>query len=286
MIRQIPSDSRLRNFLLIILTAVVYFVLATVSLRLAYLSSNATAFWPPSGFAFAAILIVGRKIAPGIFLGAFVAYLLEFLTNNTANTFTALLSSALIGTGNAGEALLGYYLLRKMVPGTASHHYFQKVYRILRFVCVTIVMCLVSCFIGSLTIFVTDIIRADQFFTVMFTWWAAVIASMIVSFPLMYQSAKAGFSRGHVAIEEAARDLGASDWNVFWHVTLPMAFPSLLGGAILSFVRALGACANRLDVRGNHDDRCDLPCLDGRLLVPGVPPRSTPHLAGRDVTGY
>ncbi len=184
MIRLIPSGSRLRNFLLNILTAVVYFVLATVSLQLAYLSSNATAFWPPSGFAFAAILIVGIKIAPGIFLGAFVANLVEFLTNNTANTFTALLSSALIGAGNAGEALLGYYLLRKMVPGTASHHYFQKVYRILRFVCVTIVMCLVSCFIGSLTIFVTDIIRADQFFTVMFTWWAGDVSGILLFTPL------------------------------------------------------------------------------------------------------
>lgn len=86
---------------------------------------------------------------------------------------------------------------------------------------------------------------------IMFTWWAAVIASIIVSFPLMYQSAKAGFSRGHVAIEEAARDLGANNWNVFWHVTLPMAFPSLLGGAILSFVRALGEFGATLMFAGN-----------------------------------
>lgn len=76
--------------------------------------------------------------------------------------------------------------------------------------------------------------------SIMFTSTAAIIASTVVAFPLMYQSAKTGFSIANVQIEESARDLGASEYQVFLHVTLPLAFPALLSGMILSFVRALG----------------------------------------------
>jgi molybdate transport system permease protein len=51
---------------------------------------------------------------------------------------------------------------------------------------------------------------------VMFTWWAAVIASAIVAFPLMYQSAKAGFEAIDKDIEDAARVGGASEIKIFF----------------------------------------------------------------------
>ncbi|WP_026592723.1 molybdate ABC transporter permease subunit [Bacillus sp. UNC437CL72CviS29] len=87
--------------------------------------------------------------------------------------------------------------------------------------------------------------------SIMFTSWAAVIASTIVSFPLMYQSAKTGFSIANEQIEDGARDLGASEYQVFVHVTLPLAFPALLSGMILSFVRAIGEFGATLMFAGN-----------------------------------
>ncbi|WP_028399979.1 molybdate ABC transporter permease subunit [Ectobacillus panaciterrae] len=87
--------------------------------------------------------------------------------------------------------------------------------------------------------------------SIMFTWWAAVIASSVVAFPLMYQSAKAGFLQANAAIEDGARDLGANELQVFLYVTLPLAFPSLLSGALLSFVRALGEFGATLMFAGN-----------------------------------
>ena len=51
--------------------------------------------------------------------------------------------------------------------------------------------------------------------SIMFTSTAAIIASTVVAFPLMYQSAKTGFSIANVQIEESARDLGASEYQVF-----------------------------------------------------------------------
>lgn len=87
--------------------------------------------------------------------------------------------------------------------------------------------------------------------SIMFTSAAAIIASTVVAFPLMYQSAKAGFSTTNRIIEDGARDLGANELQVFLHVTLPLAFPSLLSGMILSFVRALGEFGATLMFAGN-----------------------------------
>ncbi|CAG9613859.1 Molybdenum transport system permease protein ModB [Bacillus rhizoplanae] len=87
--------------------------------------------------------------------------------------------------------------------------------------------------------------------SIMFTSWAAVIASTVVAFPLMYQSAKTGFMIANEQIEDGARDLGANEIQVFLHVTLPLAFPSLLSGMILSFVRALGEFGATLMFAGN-----------------------------------
>ncbi|MEI4803581.1 molybdate ABC transporter permease subunit [Bacillus sp. FJAT-51639] len=87
--------------------------------------------------------------------------------------------------------------------------------------------------------------------SIMFTSWAAIIAATVVAFPLMYQSAKTGFIIANEQIEDGARDLGANELQVFLHVTLPLAFPSLLGGMILSFVRALGEFGATLMFAGN-----------------------------------
>ncbi|MEH7483647.1 molybdenum ABC transporter permease, partial [Neobacillus drentensis] len=76
--------------------------------------------------------------------------------------------------------------------------------------------------------------------TVMFTWWAAVIASSVVAFPLMYQSAKTGFEAIDEEIENAARVDGANEFKLFMFISIPLALKAILSGAILSFARALG----------------------------------------------
>lgn len=86
---------------------------------------------------------------------------------------------------------------------------------------------------------------------IMFTWWAAVIASTVVAFPLMYQSAKTGFEGIDEEIENAARVDGAGEWKLFLFVTLPLAGKSILTGAILSSARALGEFGATLMFAGN-----------------------------------
>jgi len=86
---------------------------------------------------------------------------------------------------------------------------------------------------------------------VMFTWWAAVIAAVVVSFPLMYQSAKAGFEAIDQDIENAARVDGANEYKIFLFISIPLALKSIISGAILSFARALGEFGATLMFAGN-----------------------------------
>ncbi len=86
---------------------------------------------------------------------------------------------------------------------------------------------------------------------VIFTWWAAVIASSVVAFPLMYQSAKSGFQSVPKDIEEAARVDGAGEWRIFLFISVPLASKALISGSILSFARALGEFGATLMFAGN-----------------------------------
>ena len=86
---------------------------------------------------------------------------------------------------------------------------------------------------------------------VIFTWWAAVIASVVVAFPLMYQSAKSGFQAIDTTIEEAARVDGAGEWKILYYLSIPLASKSIISGAILSFARALGEFGATLMFAGN-----------------------------------
>ncbi len=86
---------------------------------------------------------------------------------------------------------------------------------------------------------------------IVFTWLAAVLASTVVAFPLMYQSAKSGFETVDKEIEDAARVDGANEKNVFIKITLPLAFKAIISGSILSFARALGEFGATLIVAGN-----------------------------------
>ncbi|RKD25017.1 molybdenum ABC transporter permease subunit [Ammoniphilus oxalaticus] len=94
-------------------------------------------------------------------------------------------------------------------------------------------------------------------YQIVFTWVGAVIASIVVSFPLMYQSAVASFENLDIKLENAARTMGASEWRVFWTVAFPLAWPGLLSGFVLSFARALGEFGATLMLAGYIPGKTD-----------------------------
>jgi molybdate transport system permease protein len=87
--------------------------------------------------------------------------------------------------------------------------------------------------------------------TVVFSWPATVIAATVVAFPLMYITARAALEQVDPHLLQAARTLGASESRIFREVALPLAWPGVLAGTILSFARALGEFGATLMLAGN-----------------------------------
>jgi ABC-type molybdate transport system permease subunit len=78
-----------------------------------------------------------------------------------------------------------------------------------------------------------------------------VLAASVVAFPLMYQSCRGAFASVDSSYEKAARTLGASELYIFFRITLPLAWPGILSGVVLTFARALGEFGATLMVAGN-----------------------------------
>ena len=87
--------------------------------------------------------------------------------------------------------------------------------------------------------------------TIVFSWPATVIAAVVMSFPPMYMTSRGAFEQVDSHLEDAARTLGASEWRVFWSVTLPLAWSGVAAATVLSLARALGEFGATLMLAGN-----------------------------------
>jgi molybdate transport system permease protein len=88
-----------------------------------------------------------------------------------------------------------------------------------------------------------------------FTWQAAVVAALFHSLPLLVKSARAALESVDRSYERAARTLGASEWKLFWRVTVPIARRSILAATALAFARSLGDFGVTLMLAGNIPGR-------------------------------
>lgn len=86
---------------------------------------------------------------------------------------------------------------------------------------------------------------------IIFTWSATVIAAVVIAFPLMYRSAKAAFEQIDQNLLFAGRTLGMSEIEIFWKISMPLALPGIMSGAILAFARSLGEFGATLMIAGN-----------------------------------
>src|SRR5688572_29806940 len=101
-------SQRLKDFISILILAAVYVAAGKVGLSLATVNASASAIWPPTGVALAALLLGGHRLWPGVFLGAFLA--------NAAVPGHILVDLG-IATGNTLEAVLGAWFVRQLAHG-------------------------------------------------------------------------------------------------------------------------------------------------------------------------
>lgn len=90
---------------------------------------------------------------------------------------------------------------------------------------------------------------------IVFSWPATVIAAVVISFPLMYRSARGALEQVDENLVMAARTLGMPERKIFWRITMPLALPGIAAGGILSFARGLGEFGATAMIAGNIANR-------------------------------
>ena len=90
---------------------------------------------------------------------------------------------------------------------------------------------------------------------IIFSWSATVIAAAVVAFPMMYRTCRSAFEQMDKNMISAARTLGLSETKIFFKIAIPLAWPGIIGGLVLSFARALGEFGATLMIAGNIPGR-------------------------------
>jgi PAS domain S-box-containing protein len=179
-------------FFKIFVLFLIYFITATVGLKLDAVSGFATLVWPPTGIALAALLLFGFRLWPGIFLGAF---LVNFQTG------APLLVALGIGIGNTLEALVGVYLLRRVG--------FQNSLERLRDVLALIIAAalfstLVSATIGVTSLWLGGVVSLSAFGGTWLAWWIGdVLGDLIIAPFLLTWLTRAQILFDHWRLKEA-----------------------------------------------------------------------------------
>jgi len=176
---------------MIVLLALVYFVAGKLGLMLAFVSPSATAVWPPTGIALAALLILGYRLWPGIFLGA-------FLVNVT--TSGSVPASLLIALGNTLEPLMGAYLVNRFADGLQV---FNRPRGILQFVLLAGMFSpAVSATIGVTSLTLNGLEDWHAFPDVWLTWWFGDVAGALIVGPVLILWANRGIEWSRTRIIE------------------------------------------------------------------------------------
>ena len=105
----------------------------------------------------------------------------------------------------------------------------------------------------------------------MFRWTGAALASAVMALPLMVRAMRLSIEAVDRRLEDAARTLGASRWHCFRTITLPLAVPGLLAGAVLGFARSIGEFGATITFVSNipGETRTIPIAIYGALQVPG-----------------
>ena len=145
--------------------------------------------------------------------------------------FLGLLSARLVLSLRAGKALIdGIFSLPMVLPPTVVGFFLLIIFG-------------KNSLLGGLLL--------KMGISVLFTWQGAVIAAVVVSFPIMYRAARGALEQVDVNLIYAGRTLGMSESRIFWKVIIPAAGPGIASGTVLAFARAIGEYGATSMLAGN-----------------------------------
>jgi PAS domain S-box-containing protein len=192
------SRQFLNNLAVATLVATVYLGAAKLGLALAFVNASTSPVWPPTGVAIAALLLLGPRAWPGIFIGAFIANL------TTAGT---LATSLAIAAGNTLEGVAGAWLARRYANGLDA---FMRATDVFRFVLLAALLApIISATIGVSSLGLGGLMSWDAFGAVWLTWWLgdAVGAMIVAPFLVLW-----GQGQGWRALIQRAAPPGGRTW--------------------------------------------------------------------------
>lgn len=168
------QSDRLKNVAAVAILAGVYFIAGKLGLQLAYLHASATAVWPCTGLAVAALLVFGYRMWPGILIGAF---LVNLLTAGNVET------SIGIAAGNTLEGLAGCYLVSRFAHGKEA---FGRAQDIFKFALLAgVVATTISATVGVSTLAVGGFADWKEFGSIWCTWWMGDGVGAVIVTPLL-----------------------------------------------------------------------------------------------------
>ena len=151
----------------------IYIVAGKLALKLAFVNASASPVWPPAGIALAALLVLGYRVWPAIFIGAFAV---NFWT--TLN----ILSSIGIACGNTLEAMCGAWLVNQFANGIRV---FDRPRDVFKFGLAALVSTMVSPTIGVSSLAITGFAQWSHFSTIWSTWWLGDASGDLMITPLL-----------------------------------------------------------------------------------------------------
>ena len=157
----------------LILVGLAYFTFGYLGLQLASVNPSATPIWPPTGLAIAAVLLRGHRIAPAIFVAA-------FLVNQL--TAGSIFTSIAIACGNTLEALIAGYLVGRWAKGAQA---FDTPTGIAKFALTSLAVTMVSATIGVSSLTLAGNAEVSRFLSVWLTWWLGDLAGALVVTPVV-----------------------------------------------------------------------------------------------------
>src|SRR6266705_2821531 len=151
----------------------IYFIAGKLALQLAFLNASASPVWPPAGIALAALLVLGYRVWPAIFVGAF------FVNWLTAGS---VLTSLGIATGNTLEAICGAWLVNRFASGARV---FGRPQDVFKFALAALVSTTVSPTFGVTSLALDGFAQWSSYWPIWLTWWLGDASGDLVIAPFL-----------------------------------------------------------------------------------------------------
>ncbi len=184
---RIKIPLKYHNDLRIVGIALLYYLFARLGYFLAFENTNELPTWPPSGIAFALIILLGRPSWPGITIGALVANIMAYWNAPSLSPQTIISISSFIAIGSTLEAVVGNYLVQIWIKDSYP---FKNTKNAFRFLFVTLLMCFVGASIGTFTLYLNNITTLENLLKPGFSLWVGNVVGILLFTPFVLAISK------------------------------------------------------------------------------------------------